>query len=159
MAAEKIKIKQDLNDILAEIKAEGKVIGFTNGCFDILHLGHIRYMASAKAACDVLVVGVNSDGSVKRLKGDSRPVNTLEARMGVLSAVESIDYVVAFEEDTPVNLIETFVPDVLFKGGDWNEEDVVGGDIVKANNGKVMIIKFEEGYSTTEVIEKIKKEK
>ncbi|MGB2630456.1 MAG: D-glycero-beta-D-manno-heptose 1-phosphate adenylyltransferase [Candidatus Omnitrophota bacterium] len=153
----KIKSWQELAGIIKKEKASGKTIGFTNGCFDILHLGHIKYLEEARSNCDLLVVGVNSDGSVKSIKGDSRPVNNEKARTEVLAALESVDFITLFDEDTPEHLIKTLTPGVLFKGGDWKEEDIVGADHVKSSGGKVQVIPYIEGYSTTEMIEKIKK--
>ena len=158
MGIEKIKTHKELSEILLYEKEKGKIIGFTNGCFDILHSGHISYLAKAKDECDILVLGVNSDDSVKRLKGEERPVNSQDARLLVLSSVEYIDYLTIFTEDTPRKLIEICVPDILFKGGDWTEEDVVGGDFVKKNGGKVSIIPYVDGFSTTKIISKIKEE-
>ncbi|NQT32254.1 MAG: D-glycero-beta-D-manno-heptose 1-phosphate adenylyltransferase [Candidatus Omnitrophica bacterium] len=157
MAADKIKTCEELADIIEKEKAAGKTAGFTNGCFDILHLGHIKYLNDAKKECDILVIGVNSDGSVRRLKGDERPINPQQARLEVLAALESVDYITIFDEDTPLELIKSLTPDVLFKGGDWREEDIVGGDHVKASGGKVRVIPYLGGYSTTELIQRIKK--
>lgn len=134
----------------------GKKIVFTNGCFDILHVGHKRYLQAASTLGDILVVGVNSDASVRRLKGEGRPVNNEEDRMEMLSAMECVDYVAMFEEDTPYELINKVQPDVLVKGGDYKKEDVVGGDIVESRGGRVEIIKFVEGKSTTNIINSIK---
>ena len=158
MGIDKIKTQNELFEVLLQEKKNGKTIGFTNGCFDIIHSGHISYLAKAKEECDVLVLGVNSDDSVKRLKGDTRPINSEEARLLVLSSIEYIDYLTVFTEDTPGKLIEICMPDILFKGGDWQEEDVVGGGFVKKNGGKVSIIPYVDGFSTTEIICKIKKE-
>ena len=115
----------------------------------------MRYLEEARRSCDVLVIGVNSDSSVKSIKGDGRPVNNEKARTEVLASLECVDYLTLFQEDTPQNLIEALTPSVLFKGGDWKEEDVVGGAHVKANGGKVKIIPYIKGYSTTELINKI----
>lgn len=147
-----------ITDLKADIVIErnGMKIGFTNGCFDILHVGHVRYLEETKKYCDVLVVGVNSNASVKRLKGDARPINSENARMQVLAALESVDVVILFEEDTPLDLIKRVMPDVLFKGGDWAEEDIVGADVVKSSGGRVKVIEFVEGFSTTNTIEKMK---
>jgi len=153
----KIKSQSALFEILEKEKSFGKKIGFTNGCFDILHAGHVRYLMVARKACDVLVVGVNSDGSVKRIKGDERPINDSDARMEVLSALESVDFVTLFEEDTPKKLISAIVPNILFKGGDWKEEEVAGAVCVKENGGEVKIVPYIRGFSTTEIIKKMKK--
>ncbi|MCK4852148.1 MAG: D-glycero-beta-D-manno-heptose 1-phosphate adenylyltransferase, partial [Candidatus Omnitrophica bacterium] len=136
-------------------KEDGATIGFTNGCFDVLHLGHVRYLRSAKQECDVLIVGVNSDDSVRRLKGEGRPVNNERARMEVLAAVEYVDIVTLFAEDTPETLIESLTPQILFKGGDWNEDSVAGARHVKSRGGKVRILPYEEGYSTTDIITRL----
>ena len=157
MSKQKIKTWKELADIIGEEKASGKTAGFTNGCFDILHLGHIRYLEEAKAACDILVVGVNSDSSVKSIKGASRPINDEKVRSEVLSALECVDFITVFEEDTPQNLIESLGPDILFKGGDWKEDEVAGGAHVKGQGGEVKIIPYVGGYTTTDLIEKIKK--
>ncbi|GAB1370654.1 D-glycero-beta-D-manno-heptose 1-phosphate adenylyltransferase [Candidatus Kapaibacterium sp.] len=145
-----------LGELCDELRRSGKKIIFTNGCFDILHVGHTRYLAESKRLGDILIVGLNSDSSVKRLKGDSRPVNSEPDRAEVLSALESVDFVSIFDEDTPYELIKCLIPDVITKGGDYNPDDVVGADIVRANGGEVIIINFVEGKSTTSVINKMK---
>lgn len=145
-----------LGELCNELRRSGKKIIFTNGCFDILHVGHTRYLAESKRLGDILIVGLNSDSSVKRLKGDSRPVNSEPDRAEVLSALESVDFVSIFDEDTPYELIKCLIPDVITKGGDYNPDDVVGADIVRANGGEVIIINFVEGKSTTSVINKMK---
>lgn len=134
-----------------------KKIVFTNGCFDILHIGHIRYLKEAKAKGDILVLGLNSDASVKRLKGTSRPVNNERDRMDMLAEMEFIDYVVLFEEDTPYNLITRVKPDILVKGGDYQVEDIVGADFVRSMGGSVEVIPFVEGKSTTNIINAMKR--
>lgn len=128
---------------------------FTNGCFDILHAGHVQYLQQAKELGDILVVGLNSDASVRRLKGPTRPVNNQDDRALVLAALEAVDYVIIFEEDTPYKLIAEIQPDTLVKGGDWKESDIVGADIVTAKGGKVISLPFKEGLSTTGLINKI----
>lgn len=145
-----------LGELCDELRRSGEKIIFTNGCFDILHVGHTRYLAESKRLGDILIVGLNSDSSVKRLKGDSRPVNSEPDRAEVLSALESVDFVSIFDEDTPYELIKCLIPDVITKGGDYNPDDVVGADIVRANGGEVIIINFVEGKSTTSVINKMK---
>lgn len=142
--------------VLRAEKSDKKIV-FTNGCFDILHVGHIRYLKQASELGDLLVVGLNSDESVKRLKGFDRPVNSEKDRAEMLSALGFVDYVVVFEEDTPYNLIKAIQPDVLVKGGDYKPEDVVGRDIVESRGGKVQILPFVEGKSTTSIINKINK--
>lgn len=139
-------------------KTANKKIVFTNGCFDILHKGHITYLREAKKLGDILVIGVNSDASVKRLKGEDRPINPLSDRMEILAALEFVDYVVHFEEDTPLDLIKKIMPDVLVKGGDYKIEDIVGAKEVMANNGEVKVLNFVAGKSTTSIVEKIRKE-
>jgi rfaE bifunctional protein nucleotidyltransferase chain/domain len=156
MSTKKIKTWDELSVIVETGKASGKKVGFTNGCFDIIHLGHVRYLRDAKKLCDALVVGVNSDASVKRIKGDGRPVNDERVRTEVLSALESVDYITMFGEDTPEELIRKITPDVLFKGGDWKEENIVGADHVKAHGGKVKVIPYVEGFSTTDIIERMR---
>ena len=133
-----------------------KKIVFTNGCFDILHPGHIQYLNDAKALGDLLVVGLNSDASVKRLKGNSRPLNNESDRKFMLENLKSVDKVEIFEEDTPLNLIKRVKPDILVKGGDYNPEDIVGSSFVKESGGEVKCLSFLEGYSTTHLISAIK---
>ena len=148
--------KDNIN-IIKKIKAEGKKIVFTNGCFDLLHVGHIRYLSQAKKLGDFLIIGLNSDRSVKKLKGKDRPINSFEDRATLLSALNSVDLVIKFEEQTPENLIKDIVPDVLVKGGDYNIEDIVGYQIVIQNGGQVKTLSFYDGYSSTNYIDKINK--
>ncbi len=136
-------------------KNKGKKIVFTNGCFDILHRGHVTYLAEARKLGDLLVIGLNSDASVKRLKGPERPINNENDRRYVMSQLKSVDYVEIFTEDTPLNLILTVKPKVLVKGGDWKIEQIVGGREVQEMGGEVFSLKFVDGYSTTNMIEKI----
>ena len=131
-------------------------IVFTNGCFDLLHVGHVRYLQEAKAQGDLLVVGVNSDASVKRLKGPTRPIQNENDRAEILAALGAIDYVVIFTEDTPENLIHAVKPNVLVKGGDWKPEQIVGSSFVMSYGGEVKSLQFVEGRSTTKIIEKSK---
>ena len=145
-------------DEIKKVKGRQKKIVFTNGCFDILHAGHVDYLGKAKALGDCLVVGVNSDASVKRLKGSERPINNLADRMTILSSLEAVDYVVPFEEDTPLDIIKAIGPDVLVKGGDYQIGDIVGADFVTEHGGKVMTIPCVEGKSTTGIINKVKKD-
>ncbi|UCH46327.1 MAG: D-glycero-beta-D-manno-heptose 1-phosphate adenylyltransferase [Nitrospiraceae bacterium] len=147
----KIKNRADLKDIIAELKNQGKKIVFTNGCFDLLHIGHIRYLTEAKRLGDVLVIGLNSDSSVSAIKA-GRPINTEDNRSEVLAALEMVDYVTLFHEDTPYALIKELQPDVLVKGADWQREDIVGNDLVQ----EVRTLPFVEGVSTSGIIEKIK---
>jgi len=132
----------------------GKVV-FTNGCFDILHAGHVLYLEEARQLGAFLVLGLNSDGSVSRLKGPTRPINPFQDRALVLSALRSVDLVVGFEEDTPYNLIQCVAPDVLVKGGDWNVSQIVGADLVLARGGQVQSLSFKPGSSTTSIVERI----
>jgi len=134
---------------------DGKSIVFTNGCFDLLHPGHIDYLQRAQALGDVLVVGLNDDASIQRLKGSSRPVNPLADRITMLAALRSVDLVIPFSEDTPFNLISAIMPDILVKGGDYNADDIVGADIVRQAGGEVVVMPFLEGHSSTKLIDKI----
>jgi D-beta-D-heptose 7-phosphate kinase/D-beta-D-heptose 1-phosphate adenosyltransferase len=150
----------EMMHIIDAIKSEqrkGKKIVFTNGCFDILHRGHVTYLNQARDLGDLLIVGINSDESVKRLKGPERPVNMLEDRAYVLSALKSVDYVIPFEEDTPLNLINLIMPDILVKGGDYTIDRIIGAQEVLANGGKVEIIPFVPGKSTSAIIDTIKR--
>ena len=146
------KLKKEL----ARLRKARKTIAFTNGCFDILHYGHVSYLEKAKKNGRVLVVGLNSDASVRRLKGPTRPVNPQLARASVMAALESVDYITIFVEDTPEKLIKALLPDVLIKGADWKNKPVVGADVVKANAGKVEFIKFVDHFSTTKIIENVR---
>lgn len=153
---EKLKKLNELIEIVARLKREGKKIVFTNGCFDILHLGHIRYLRKAKRLGDILIIGLNSDHSVRSLKGESRPLVWEMDRAEILSALEAVDYVVIFSESTPENLIDRIIPHVLAKGGDWKEDEVVGRDAVEAHGGEVIIIPEIKGYSTSTLIKRIR---
>ena len=145
---------------LKELKEQnffyGKKVVFTNGCFDILHSGHVLYLEEARSLGDILILGLNSDVSVKKLKGNDRPINNQIDRAIVLAGLASIDYIIIFAEETPLKLIETIVPDVLVKGGDWAIKDIIGSDIVLSNGGKVYSLMFKEGNSSTNIIEKIR---
>ena len=152
----KFLLKENLNAI-NNLKVEKKKIVFTNGCFDLLHVGHIRYLSNAKKLGDFLIVGLNSDESVKILKGQNRPINQFEDRAMLLSALRSVDLVIMFEEQTPENLINKIVPDVLVKGGDYDIEDIAGYHTVIKNGGKVKTLDFYKGYSSTNYIKKINK--
>jgi rfaE bifunctional protein nucleotidyltransferase chain/domain len=134
--------------------SDQKVV-FTNGCFDILHFGHIRYLTEARSLGDRLVIGLNSDASVQRLKGNHRPINELATRTHLLAALSVVDLVVLFEEDTPLNLIQHLSPDVLVKGGDWSVEQIVGSDWVMQHGGSVQSLQFVDGFSTTNIEQKI----
>ncbi|OQY02830.1 MAG: D-glycero-beta-D-manno-heptose 1-phosphate adenylyltransferase [Bacteroidetes bacterium 4572_117] len=146
--------KTELKRQISIYKFKGEKIVFTNGCFDILHRGHIEYLAKAADLGDVLIIGLNTDGSVKRLKGESRPVQDEDSRAINLSALRFVDHVIMFDEDTPYELIKELQPDILVKGSDYKEHEIVGFDIVKNNGGKVETIDFVEGYSTTDILKK-----
>ena len=148
------------DELLDKINSDrsGKKLVFTNGCFDILHIGHVRYLQDAKSCGDLLVVAINSDRSVKELKGPSRPLQTETDRAEILAALEAVDYTVIFDEETPINHIEAIKPDVLVKGGDWAIDQIVGSEFVLANGGEVKSLQFVDGRSTTNVVEKIKEQ-
>jgi len=139
---------------LAALRSQKKKVVFTNGCFDLLHVGHIRYLQEARRLGDALVIGVNSDASVKRLKGPTRPVQIEADRAEILAALGCVDFTVIFCEDTPEKLIHLVKPDILVKGGDWKIDQIVGADFVISNGGKVMSLQFVDGKSTTKLIEK-----
>ncbi|MFY8161106.1 MAG: D-glycero-beta-D-manno-heptose 1-phosphate adenylyltransferase [Candidatus Kapaibacteriota bacterium] len=145
-----------LKQVSYELQQSGNKIVFTNGCFDILHSGHVTYLNESKKQGDYLVVGLNSDNSVKRLKGESRPINNENDRAIVLSGLKSVDFVCIFDEETPKDMIEAISPNVLTKGGDYIIENIVGADFVINNGGKVVVINFVEGKSTTNIINKAK---
>ncbi len=142
---------KELKEIIEKEKAGGRRIVFTNGCFDIIHKGHVRYLKEAKTLGDILVVGLNSDSSVRRIK-PGRPINNEEDRAEVLASLEPVDFVVIFEEDTPYEIIKFLGPHILVKGGDWKVEDIVGSDLVE----KTISLPYVEGISTTEIIRRIK---
>lgn len=144
---EYLVIRDTINDLV-----------FTNGCFDIIHRGHVEYLNQAKSLGKSLIIGVNSDASVRRIKGEGRPINNESDRAFVLSNLKCVDAVIIFDEDTPYNLINALRPDFLVKGGDWKEKQIVGSDIVKSYNGKVYSLKYVDSYSTTNIIDKIKKD-
>ena len=149
----KIKSLKELKKAVSGLKRQGKKIVFTNGCFDILHLGHLKILNEARKKGDVLIVGLNSDSSIKRIKGSKRPILTQDARAKLLANMIGVDYVVIFSEATPYNLIKTIKPDVLVKGGDWKKDKIVGNKLVK----KIHSVKLCSGHSTTRIINKIKK--
>ena len=154
---QKIILPSRIADKISAWRAENKSIIFTNGCFDLLHYGHVHYLCGARALGDVLVVGVNSDASVKKLKGKSRPINDEQSRCTMLAAFSFVDAVVVFEEDTPLELIEKILPDVLVKGGDYTLETIVGAAEVLTHGGSVKVIPFVTGFSSTKIIEAILK--
>jgi rfaE bifunctional protein nucleotidyltransferase chain/domain len=137
------------------VQAEGKKVVFTNGCFDILHRGHVAYLNEAKKLGDLLIVGLNSDASVKRLKGETRPINKEDDRKFVMENLKAVDFVEIFEDDTPLSLIKTVMPSILVKGGDWKPEQIVGSKEVMDAGGQVFSLNFVDGYSTTNVINQI----
>lgn len=137
------------------LHSQYKQVVFTNGCFDVIHRGHITYLAKARELGDCLVVGLNSDASVKRLKGETRPINRENDRAFVLAALQFIDYIILFEEDTPQELIKQVKPNILVKGGDYQIENIVGADFVLANGGQVLTLPFVDGFSSTKIIQSI----
>jgi D-beta-D-heptose 7-phosphate kinase/D-beta-D-heptose 1-phosphate adenosyltransferase len=147
--------RSELGAIRDHLKKEGKSIVFTNGCFDILHRGHVEYLESAKKMGDILIVGVNDDNSVRRIKGDPRPVVEEDDRVLIIAALSSVDFVTLFSEDTPLELIRSLVPDILVKGADWPMDKVIGKDIVEAAGGTVKTIPFISNRSTSAIIQKI----
>ena len=156
-AASKIKDLATAKDLVRKWKREGTKVVFTNGCFDILHLGHVDYLEQARSLGGRLVLGLNTDRSVGRFKGPNRPIQDQNSRAHVLASLQFIDLVVFFDADTPQNLISELLPDILVKGSDYLAENIVGADVVKRNGGEVKTIDFVPGYSTTRIIEKIKK--
>jgi D-beta-D-heptose 7-phosphate kinase/D-beta-D-heptose 1-phosphate adenosyltransferase len=154
---QKIKTREELRNIIKDLKAKGKRIVFTNGCFDLLHLGHIRYLEKAKTLGDILVVGVNSDHSVQNLKGPKRPILPEEERAEILSGFGCVDYITIFDGEDPLELISTLQPDILVKGGDWTKETTVGREVVERSGGEVVILPFVERASTSNIIDTILK--
>ena len=150
-----IKSLEELVSIRKELKKQNKKVVFTNGCFDILHAGHVDYITKAKEKGDVLIVAVNSDSSTKRIKGPTRPIVPQNERAFIISSLKPVDYVFIFEEDTPYEVIKKIVPDVLIKGADWAPDKIVGKDIVEANGGKVETIEFVNDQSTTNIIKTV----
>jgi rfaE bifunctional protein nucleotidyltransferase chain/domain len=153
----KIKSLKQIQVIAASLRKAGKKIVFTNGCFDILHYGHVMYLDKAKTNGDILIVGVNSDSSIKRIKGDLRPIINEYDRLRVVLGLKSVDYAFIFKENTPLNLIKSIKPDVLIKGADWSENNIVGAEFVKSYGGKIKTIKLAKGRSTSNIINKIGK--
>lgn len=150
----------DLDTLIRErglLRAKGRILVFTNGCFDLLHPGHVRYLAQARSLGDALVVALNSDRSVRTLKGAGRPVLNEKERVEVIAALEAVDYVTVFDEETPHSLISQLLPDVLVKGGDWQLNEIVGREEVEAAGGKVLSLPFLEGYSSSDIIDRIKR--
>lgn len=153
----KIKTPGALKKIISRLKAKGKIIVFTNGCFDLLHYGHVKYLEDAKRKGDILVVAINSDVSVRRIKGSRRPIVKEKDRLKIIAGLESVDYVVLFPEDTPFKLIKLFKPDILVKGADWKRDDIIGNDFVLSCGGKVFNINLVKRLSTTNLIKEIAK--
>jgi D-glycero-beta-D-manno-heptose 1-phosphate adenylyltransferase len=146
----------NLSEVIENYRRQGKKIVFTNGCFDLLHIGHVRYLEQAATLGDVLIVGINSDASVQKLKGPTRPIQNENDRAEILASLKAVDHTVLFTEDTPYNLIAKILPNVLVKGGDWTPDQIVGSDIVLAHHGEVKSLLFIDGKSTTKIIEKSK---
>lgn len=153
----KILNRKTLKEKLDTLKKQGKKIAFTNGCFDILHVGHVRYLKEAKKTADILVLALNSDSSVRQIKGEKRPLVPQEERAEIIAALEFIDFVTIFDEETPLELIKLLKPDVLIKGGDWPEDKVVGREEIRRWGGKLTLIPEIIGKSTTNIVEKIRK--
>jgi D-glycero-beta-D-manno-heptose 1-phosphate adenylyltransferase len=154
--SDKIRETAEAKKKVAEWKAKGQRVVFTNGCFDILHLGHVDYLEKARNLGDRLIIGLNTDSSVSRFKGPQRPIQDQKSRARILSSLQFVDMVVLFDEDTPKELISTLVPDVLVKGSDYLAENIVGADVVKKAGGEVRTIDLVTGYSTSKVVEKIR---
>jgi D-beta-D-heptose 7-phosphate kinase/D-beta-D-heptose 1-phosphate adenosyltransferase len=152
----KLKNLGELEAIASEARRAGKTVVFTNGCFDLLHRGHVHILREARGKGDILIVGINSDRSVRGIKGPARPILAETDRIELIAAMEMVDYVVLFDESDPRKVIEAIKPDVLAKGGDWGQDGVVGADIVERSGGKVAVIPYLKGFSTTEIIERIR---
>ena len=154
---EKVLALEDLPARVSELRQRGRKIVFTNGCFDILHPGHLSYLQKARALGDVLIVGINSDRSVKELKGNLRPIFDQQERCQLLAGLESVSFITIFDESTPRDLIKVILPNVLVKGGDWRLEQIVGREEVEASGGRVVSVPYEEGYSSSAIIQRILK--
>lgn len=155
MSRTKIKNLSQIQKVSAALRAKGKKIVFTNGCFDILHYGHVMYLKRAKERGDILIVALNSDSSVKKIKGPGRPILNQHDRSAIIAALASVDYVVIFNQDTPLEVIKKVKPDILIKGSDWGKNNIVGADFVKSCGGKVSTITLAKGRSTTDIINKV----
>lgn len=155
MSGCKIKSRKELKAIISRLRHEGRRVIFTNGCFDLLHYGHLRYLEAAKEKADILVVGVNSDDSVKRIKGTKRPIMPQLDRAALIAGLGCVDYVVVFKEDTPLNVIRSLSPDIIVKGADWDKGSIVGAKFVSSYGGKIETLPLVRGRSTTKIIEKI----
>jgi len=152
---DKIITREQVSQIVSQLKREGRKVAFTNGCFDLLHIGHLELLEHARKLGDILIVGLNSDDSVRRLKGPQRPINTQLDRARILAALEVVDYVVIFNEDTPLELIQTIKPDFLIKGGDYSPDTIVGSAFVESYGGKVIVFPLVHGKSTSDLINTI----
>jgi len=152
---DKIITREQVSQIVSQLKREGRKVAFTNGCFDLLHIGHLELLENARKLGDILIVGLNSDDSVRRLKGPQRPINTQLDRARILAALEVVDYVVIFNEDTPLELIQTIKPDFLIKGGDYRPDAIVGSEFVESYGGKVIVFPLVRGKSTSDLISTI----
>jgi D-beta-D-heptose 7-phosphate kinase/D-beta-D-heptose 1-phosphate adenosyltransferase len=152
----KIMSHEEAKKEIDRLKAEGKRVVFTNGCFDILHPGHTRYLYTARALGDYLVVAVNNDQSVRAIKGEGRPILPQDARTELLAALSCVDCIVIFSEENPLKVIQYLMPHILVKGGDWKEEEIIGADVVKKAGGQVELIPYIPGFSTTDILEKIR---
>ena len=152
----KLKSLEEIKAIAVSARTNGKKVAFTNGCFDLLHRGHVHVLRAARACADLLIVGINSDQSVKYIKGPTRPLLPESDRCELLGAMEMVDFVILFNEPDPHNLISAIRPDVLVKGGDWNTEKIIGADMVEEAGGRVVVVPYIKGFSTTEIIERIK---
>ena len=153
----KLVTLNNVSELMSDLKLRKLDVVFTNGCFDIIHPGHIHILEEAKSNGDVLIVGLNSNRSVKNLKGESRPINSESDRIKILCSIKHVDYVIVFDEDTPIELIELIKPNFLVKGGDYNKSEIVGADLVEKNGGSVIIIDLLGGYSTSSIIDRLEK--
>ncbi len=147
--------REELKKVRAELKSQNKKVVFTNGCFDLIHSGHVDYLVKAKQLGDVLIVGLNTDASVRRIKGEKRPILTQDERAFIVSNLKPVDYVTFFDEDTPAEIIADLIPDILVKGADWSIDKIVGRDVVEANGGEVKTIEFVNDQSTSKIIQTI----
>lgn len=151
-----IKSKKEILEIRATLKKEGKVVVFTNGCFDLIHSGHVDYLVKAKEMGDVLILALNTDESIRRIKGQTRPILNQNERAFIVSNLKPVDFVIFFDEDTPAEIINELIPDVLVKGADWAIDKIVGRDVVESNGGEVKTIQFVNDQSTSKIIQIIK---
>lgn len=147
--------REELKKVRAQLRTEKKKVVFTNGCFDLIHSGHVDYLIKSKQLGDILIVGLNTDESVKRIKGDKRPILKQDERAFIISNLKPVDYVTFFDEDTPAEIISDLIPDILVKGADWSLDKIVGRDVVEANGGEVKTIEFVNGQSTSKIIQTI----